>query len=322
MLTMALAGRVVTSWAGDPSAVRSYGVALHPPGRRPGRRRRRRGGAVRHRLGGHRRRRRGPRRDRRPGRTLRREDGARPGHAPRSCSRPDVVRGGRSAGRPGVCRTLDGSGTPGTSGVLIPRCGRRRGVAQLAEQRSPKPQVAGSSPVTPATARHGAGTPEPPDGRIRRSRWCEDERRRGPRTGDGSRPGRRARTWLTNASRSGPGGNARAPRPTVVGSAPGAPSSNGTRRPDVPAARGTRRPRGRRRPPSRSLAARPADPVPARGRRRAAEGHLADPPAAGDLHDRRAGLRVVHGRARVRRWTSCSPRVWCCCSAPSRTTHP
>ena len=36
-------------------------------------------------------------------------------------------------------------------------CGRRgdlphRGVAQLAEQRSPKPQVAGSSPVTPASA--------------------------------------------------------------------------------------------------------------------------------------------------------------------------
>src|ERR1700759_5429406 len=27
---------------------------------------------------------------------------------------------------------------------------RRRGVAQLAEQRSPKPQVAGSSPVAPA----------------------------------------------------------------------------------------------------------------------------------------------------------------------------
>src|SRR5918997_446436 len=29
---------------------------------------------------------------------------------------------------------------------------RHRGVAQLAEQRSPKPQVAGSSPVAPATA--------------------------------------------------------------------------------------------------------------------------------------------------------------------------
>ncbi len=29
-------------------------------------------------------------------------------------------------------------------------CQPRRGVAQLAEQRSPKPQVAGSSPVAPA----------------------------------------------------------------------------------------------------------------------------------------------------------------------------
>src|SRR5689334_8959797 len=37
--------------------------------------------------------------------------------------------------------------SPGTSGLA---CQPRRGVAQLAEQRSPKPQVAGSSPVAPA----------------------------------------------------------------------------------------------------------------------------------------------------------------------------
>ena len=36
--------------------------------------------------------------------------------------------------------------------ALSPRH-RRRALAQLAEQRSPKPQAAGSSPVTPATAR-------------------------------------------------------------------------------------------------------------------------------------------------------------------------
>ena len=32
----------------------------------------------------------------------------------------------------------------------------QRGVAQLAEQRSPKPQAAGSSPVSPATVNYGA----------------------------------------------------------------------------------------------------------------------------------------------------------------------
>jgi len=31
MLTMALAGRIVTDWAGDPSAVRSYGVRFTRP---------------------------------------------------------------------------------------------------------------------------------------------------------------------------------------------------------------------------------------------------------------------------------------------------
>ena len=35
MLTMALAGRLVTSWTGDPSAVVGYGGALHPSRRRP-----------------------------------------------------------------------------------------------------------------------------------------------------------------------------------------------------------------------------------------------------------------------------------------------
>ena len=31
MLTMALAGRLVTQWAGDPAAVRSYGVRFTRP---------------------------------------------------------------------------------------------------------------------------------------------------------------------------------------------------------------------------------------------------------------------------------------------------
>ena len=44
-----------------------------------------------------------------------------------------------------------------TSVMVWIRCctvavGKHRGVAQLAEQRSPKPQVAGSSPVAPAKA--------------------------------------------------------------------------------------------------------------------------------------------------------------------------
>src|SRR5580693_5272997 len=51
---------------------------------------------------------------------------------------------------------------------------RRRGVAQLAEQRSPKPQVAGSSPVAPAEyvrRRCGPGRPEEePDEKLKRRR--------------------------------------------------------------------------------------------------------------------------------------------------------
>ena len=37
MLTMALAGRLITAWAGDPAAVRSYGVRFTRPTRSAGR---------------------------------------------------------------------------------------------------------------------------------------------------------------------------------------------------------------------------------------------------------------------------------------------
>src|SRR5690606_25553284 len=44
------------------------------------------------------------------------------------------------------------TGPPGLQNLILRRArsGRRRAVAQLVAQRSPKPQVAGSSPVRPA----------------------------------------------------------------------------------------------------------------------------------------------------------------------------
>ena len=51
----------------------------------------------------------------------------------------------------------------------------------------------------------------------------------------------------------------------------------------------------------------PDRPVPPRGGRRAAQGHLADPQADGHLHHRGDHLRGVHGRAGRPAWTCCSP---------------
>ena len=66
----------------------------------------------------------------------------------------------------GVPRNLsEASRCRGEAGGPGPRPGHgqgTRGVAQLAEQRSPKPQAAGSSPVTPATARQDRPTTASP----------------------------------------------------------------------------------------------------------------------------------------------------------------
>ena len=55
MLTMALAGRLVTSWTGDPGGRGRLRGPLHPARRGARRRRRRRAGGLRHRQGGRRR---------------------------------------------------------------------------------------------------------------------------------------------------------------------------------------------------------------------------------------------------------------------------
>ena len=103
-----------------------------------------------------------------------RREGARPGArdrsarratSPRPCRRSDRRDGECSwelgnhrrypyTGRPWV-KSTPGLACPPHIGGRFSGRGRflpHRGVAQLAEQRSPKPQVAGSSPVTPASA--------------------------------------------------------------------------------------------------------------------------------------------------------------------------
>src|SRR5215213_7275958 len=66
---------------------------------------------------------------------------------------PYTGRPGAADPATGVPRNLlEARRCRGEAGGPGPRQGTR-GVAQLAEQRSPKPQAAGSSPVTPATTR-------------------------------------------------------------------------------------------------------------------------------------------------------------------------
>ena len=168
--------------------------------------------------------------------------------------------------------------------------GRHRGVAQLAEQRSPKPQVAGSSPVTPAphaTTRAGAGPrrgavdEDGEDGAV-----SEDSEPDvgAPSDDDDARPVDRRGPSHAGAAAGGDGRDAdAAARP--------APAPRRRRR-----ARGHRHPdaRPRRRPRREGSPIARLRPVPARGRRRAAQGHLAD--AAADLP--------------TRSWSSCSWRSW------------
>src|SRR5687768_17009973 len=76
----------------------------------------------------------------------------------RTCAVPYTGATGAADPATGVPRNLSGlRAAVVRRAVPGPAQGRSqgtRGVAQLAEQRSPKPQAAGSSPVTPATARH------------------------------------------------------------------------------------------------------------------------------------------------------------------------
>ena len=151
MFTMALAGRAVTTWAGDPDAVVEFGVRFTRPVRGARRRRGHRGRG----------RRRGPEVDR--GRPAQLDLTA-------TCGGEKVLAQARATVRstpdrprawgPGweiaaATRTLVRRGVSDPCRcACVPRWGGdrspQRGVAQLAAQRSPKPQVAGSSPVTPA----------------------------------------------------------------------------------------------------------------------------------------------------------------------------
>ena len=132
------------------------------------------------------------RRRRRRGRGHRRGEGRRRRASPRSTSprpaaarrssprpKPSCVRFDRSRDRAGLGESgrYPYTGRPWGESPLS-RCARspgaprwaldpRRGVAQLAAQRSPKPQVAGSSPVAPATVIRAAA-------RVS----CRSERRR------------------------------------------------------------------------------------------------------------------------------------------------
>ena len=170
MLTMGLGGGFVTSWLGDPGAVKEYNVRFTSPvyvGCRQGRR-----GRV-HRQGevGRRREQDRSRRDRGAIRGAARSSVA----PPQRSVWPDAGRIGFQFARgvkyteiSGVtqrcalpCGAVDRRGWRACyvirrevgqhwiRGVVRTRSDQR-GVAQLAEQRSPKPQVAGSSPVAPA----------------------------------------------------------------------------------------------------------------------------------------------------------------------------
>ena len=177
-----------------------------------------------------------------------------------------------------------------------------RGVAQLAEQRSPKPQAAGSSPVTPATHadRRPARSPsEPPprgergavsdekpgrDGDARRRRA---DRRAARRRDPGRRRRRRARGRRGRDRRGGRGRRGQGRRHARPAAAGGHRARRRRRRQPAPAdappatGEGTRsraaaeRARAAELPPEAQHR-----PVPPRGRRRAAQGHLARPQAS------------------------------------------
>ena len=153
LLTMALVGRALTGWAGNPAGIVDFNVRFTRPvvvpdtdegaelvvtGRVAGMDRRGVRGA-------------------RPDRDVRWGQGSVPGSRDRPAELTGAPRPGVPVGKSWsipVHWSAVGPVSPGR-----PRQGHvpRRGVAQLVAQRSPKPQVAGSSPVAPA----GSGTGGP-----------------------------------------------------------------------------------------------------------------------------------------------------------------
>ena len=236
-----------------------------------------------------------------------------------------VPGGGRLKRVPdALCRTLVAPGCvrilaptcPCACGLAACRCAaersvRDRGVAQLAEQRSPKPQVAGSSPVTPASTqetRAGLGTTG--------TRTRRRERGVGPVTAEARRERWSDRPGAARTPRGRAGaarGAARAPPPTVRGrrSRPGRPTGDKGRR---TRSRDGRPPGRRSRCPSgsvrflREVVAELRKVIwPTRKR-------------ADHLHDRRPRLRGVHGRTGRGAGPAVRPGRDAPCSADADTT--
>ena len=122
---------------------------------------------------------------------------------------------------------------------------------------------------------------------------------RRPRTRSPPRPRpTRTRSWPRRRAVGGAGSPPTTTRTTTTSRSPRARRAARSAPPGRPRGRGHPLPRRRRAGPRRR---RPAEalarPVPPRGRRRAAQGHLARPPGADHLHDGGHRLRGVHRRA-------------------------
>ena len=251
--------------------------------------------------------------------------------APADRSRPGAAERFDSRLKPQYTRPLGGE-SPGFSCALVRRGSagssrRRRAIAQLAEHRSPKPKVGGSSPSCPAPHVLELTRRERPSWQTR-TRWSRPSRR------SAARPGRRAATTSADAepgrgrtiARAGRRGRRRRPRtspttderrgrrrrrdgdsddPTVLEPARRRCRPRpAPRRPTSGPATGRRRSRHRKgtptakrdqpakREPDHAGQVRPAV------RRRAAQGRLSDRRAADQLLRRGPGLRAVHHRVR------------------------
>ena len=317
----------------------------HRLGRRPGR-----GGRVRravHPPGGGAGRRRGRRGRRRPGSVKRSTETALAqidltvtcggekvlgaGHGPGPCAADRRARAGRGrVGRIGTAYPYTGrpwGESPLSRCALVTalagmgRLGPRRGVAQLAAQRSPKPQVAGSSPVAPAPSRPARCRREPTSAersdergtaaatsitRTRAAKWpkrtAADDRATMPTTtsttSDDARRRRRRRARRRRRRRRR--GRRRRRRRRRAAAADGRPRPRSRAESDAARPTKTGRAAGpdlRRHRPTSSARSSPS-----------CEGHLADPQGAADLHRRRGRVRRDHDDDRRRCSTSASPR--------------
>ncbi len=185
----------------------------------------------------------------------------------------------------------------------VTACHERRGVAQLAEQRSPKPQVAGSSPVAPAQLNTRQVWTLEGDHTYTDERHAvsDDQPPLGPSAGEGPEDGQTSGAAAVPAGPLRPTGKrSRRTAAEPAGGAVAVAGDLGLTLRTTPDPR-TSRPSARNRPRAAKSGEGPAQPVPVRldlpeaGHRRTAQGHLAEPQADGHLH---------HGGA----W--CSWRSW------------